>query len=80
MRIAPTIHYPHHLSWRFSYRSIVNTVRLSCGAFTILNRWLQGDSKPAKCISCNGCFKPGLEEGVIYCVVEKKEQEQAAKK
>jgi 2,4-dienoyl-CoA reductase-like NADH-dependent reductase (Old Yellow Enzyme family) len=46
----------------------------------LVNRWLQGDRKPAKCISCNGCFKPGLEEGGIYCVVEKKEQEKAAKK
>jgi 2,4-dienoyl-CoA reductase-like NADH-dependent reductase (Old Yellow Enzyme family) len=46
----------------------------------LVDRWLQGDGKPAKCISCNGCFKPGLEEGGIYCVVEKKEQEKAAKK
>ncbi len=36
------------------------------------NRWLQGDRSPAKCISCNSCFKPGLEEGGIYCVIEKK--------
>jgi len=27
-----------------------------------------------------GCFKPGLEEGEIYCVVEKKEKKKAAKK
>ena len=45
----------------------------------LARRWLQGDHKPAKCISCNSCFKPGLEEGGIYCVVEKKEQEEAAK-
>jgi len=38
----------------------------------MVNRWLQGDRKPAWCISCNGCFKPGLEEGEIYGVVEKK--------
>ncbi len=44
------------------------------------NRWLQGDHSPAKCISCNSCFKPGLEEGGIYCVQEKKEREKAAKK
>jgi 2,4-dienoyl-CoA reductase-like NADH-dependent reductase (Old Yellow Enzyme family) len=37
----------------------------------LVNRWLQGDRKPAKCISCNSCFKPGLEEGGIYCVAEK---------
>jgi len=45
----------------------------------LVNRWLQGDRKPARCISCNGCFKPGLEEGGIFCVVEKKEQEKAVK-
>jgi len=28
----------------------------------------------------NSCFKPGLEEGGIYFVVEKKEQEKAVKK
>jgi len=38
------------------------------------NRWLQGDRSPAKCISCNSCFLPGLEEGGIYCVIEKKER------
>ncbi|UCF01302.1 MAG: NADH:flavin oxidoreductase [Deltaproteobacteria bacterium] len=43
------------------------------------NRWLQGDRSPATCISCNSCFMPGLEEGGIYCVIEKKEQEKAAK-
>ncbi|MBW1607275.1 MAG: NADH:flavin oxidoreductase [Deltaproteobacteria bacterium] len=45
----------------------------------LANRWLQGDDSAAKCISCNGCFKPGLEEGGIYCVIEKKEREKAAK-
>ncbi len=43
------------------------------------NRWMRGDHSRAKCISCNGCFKPGLKEGGIYCVVEKKEREKAAK-
>jgi 2,4-dienoyl-CoA reductase-like NADH-dependent reductase (Old Yellow Enzyme family) len=43
------------------------------------NRWLQGERSPAKCISCNSCFQPGLEEGGIYCVVEKKQREKAAK-
>lgn len=41
----------------------------------LIKRWQDGDRKPARCISCNGCFKPGLKEGGIYCVVEKKEQE-----
>ena len=39
------------------------------------NRWRNGDRTPAACISCNGCFMPGIKEGGIYCVAEKKEQE-----
>lgn len=38
------------------------------------NRWKNGDRSPATCISCNGCFMPGIKEGGIYCVVEKKEK------
>ena len=45
----------------------------------LANRWLQGDRSPATCISCNSCFMPGLEEGGIYCVIEKKEREKAAR-
>ncbi|HSB52563.1 MAG TPA: NADH:flavin oxidoreductase [Dissulfurispiraceae bacterium] len=41
----------------------------------LVARWEEGDRSPARCISCNGCFKPGLKEGGIYCVVEKKEAE-----
>lgn len=39
-------------------------------------RWQEGDVATATCISCNGCFVAGLKEGGIYCVVEKKEQEE----
>lgn len=39
----------------------------------LINRWREGDLSPARCISCNGCFRPGIKEGGIYCVVEKKE-------
>lgn len=46
----------------------------------LANRWLQGDRKRAMCISCNKCFMPGREEGGIYCVIEKRKQEKAAKK
>lgn len=42
----------------------------------LAQRWSQDDLSPAKCISCNGCFKPGLKEGGIYCVIEAKEREQ----
>ncbi|HEY6006803.1 MAG TPA: NADH:flavin oxidoreductase, partial [Geobacteraceae bacterium] len=38
-------------------------------------RWQQGDEARARCISCNGCFKPGLKEKGIYCVVDKIERE-----
>ncbi len=41
----------------------------------LAKRWRMGDTSKAMCISCNGCFGPGLKEGGIYCVVEKKEQE-----
>ncbi len=40
----------------------------------LAQRWRQGDLSPAKCISCNGCFQPGLKEGGIYCVIEAKER------
>lgn len=41
----------------------------------LVRRWREGDLSPARCISCNGCFRPGLKEGGIYCVIEKKEAE-----
>lgn len=36
----------------------------------LVKRWQSGDTKRAKCISCNGCFKPGLSGEGIYCVIE----------
>jgi len=41
----------------------------------LANRWRSGNISPASCISCNKCFAPGLKEGGIYCVVERKERE-----
>ena len=38
-------------------------------------RWREGDEAKSRCISCNGCFKPGLKDGGIYCVVDKIERE-----
>jgi 2,4-dienoyl-CoA reductase-like NADH-dependent reductase (Old Yellow Enzyme family) len=46
----------------------------------LISRWQSGDETPARCISCNQCFVPGLTEGGIYCVVEKKEREKKAGK
>ena len=45
----------------------------------LVKRWQEGDRAPARCISCNSCFMPGIKEGGIYCVVEKKEQEKIQK-
>lgn len=38
-------------------------------------RWQGEDRSRSKCISCNGCFKPGLKEGGIYCVIDRIERE-----
>ena len=46
----------------------------------LANRWKRGDTAPAKCISCNSCFLPGIKEGGIYCVVEKKLKEKKQEK
>ncbi len=43
------------------------------------NRWRDGDLSPATCISCNSCFMPGIKEGGIYCVIEKKEKQRKRK-
>jgi 2,4-dienoyl-CoA reductase-like NADH-dependent reductase (Old Yellow Enzyme family) len=43
----------------------------------LVRRWEGGDTSPARCISCNGCFRPGLEEGGIYCVIEAEEEEES---
>jgi len=45
----------------------------------LIKRWQAGDYTHARCISCNGCFRPGLREGGIYCVVEKKEAQKRLK-
>jgi 2,4-dienoyl-CoA reductase-like NADH-dependent reductase (Old Yellow Enzyme family) len=42
-------------------------------------RWQAGDHTAARCISCNGCFKPGLEEGGIYCIVARKEAQESTR-
>jgi 2,4-dienoyl-CoA reductase-like NADH-dependent reductase (Old Yellow Enzyme family) len=35
----------------------------------LVRRWQADPSHRATCISCNGCFRPGLKEGGIRCVV-----------
>lgn len=41
----------------------------------LVNQWKTSPDHRATCISCNGCFRPGLKEGGIYCVVAKIERE-----
>jgi 2,4-dienoyl-CoA reductase-like NADH-dependent reductase (Old Yellow Enzyme family) len=43
----------------------------------LAKRWQSGDHTAATCISCSGCFLPGINDGGIYCVVDKKEKEKA---
>lgn len=40
----------------------------------LINRWKAGDESKAKCISCNGCVKAGMEGNGVYCVVEAKKK------
>jgi len=39
-------------------------------------KWQKGDVKQAACISCNGCFKPGLLKGGIFCIAEHKKRKE----
>lgn len=36
----------------------------------LINRWKSGDTKPATCISCNGCFGPGIKGVGVKCILE----------
>ena len=44
----------------------------------LARRWQSGDHAAATCISCSACFGPGIKEGGIYCVVDKKEQDKSS--
>jgi len=39
----------------------------------LAKRWRTGDTSPAECGSCGGCFKAGLKGG-IYCMTDRKEK------
>jgi len=41
----------------------------------LVKRWQEGDLARARCISCNGCFRPGMREGGIACVIDRMERE-----
>lgn len=36
----------------------------------LLERWKSGDTKPATCIYCSGCFGPGLKGEGVKCVIK----------
>ena len=40
----------------------------------LVHRWQSGDTSRARCISCNGCYRPGLREGGIACIVDRAER------
>ena len=40
--------------------------------------WHRDDGHIATCISCNGCFKPGLKGEGIYCIIDKIAAENSA--
>ncbi len=39
------------------------------------NIWSNDDSVPSTCISCNGCFRPGMKGEGIYCILDRIEAE-----
>ena len=46
----------------------------------LIKRWMDGDRSPARCESCNMCFKPALNGEGIYCYLEKKQKEKGEEK
>jgi len=40
----------------------------------LVNRWRSGDRSPARCISDNLCFRPGMMGKGIYCVTDEREK------
>jgi 2,4-dienoyl-CoA reductase-like NADH-dependent reductase (Old Yellow Enzyme family) len=45
----------------------------------LVNRWKSGDRRPARCVSDSGCFTPGFKGKGVFCVVEDREKQRAAK-
>jgi 2,4-dienoyl-CoA reductase-like NADH-dependent reductase (Old Yellow Enzyme family) len=40
----------------------------------LIKRWQSGDRSPARCLSDNLCFRPGMTGKGIYCVTEEREK------
>lgn len=45
----------------------------------LVNIWRQDPGHQSTCTSCNLCFRPGMREGGIYCVPERKRRERNQK-
>ncbi len=41
----------------------------------LVDLWKKDPDHRATCISCNKCFRPGLREGGIYCVIDRMQEE-----
>jgi 2,4-dienoyl-CoA reductase-like NADH-dependent reductase (Old Yellow Enzyme family) len=42
----------------------------------LINRWSTGDTAPARCISCNGCFEMMMKEKGLFCVQESNQSQE----
>lgn len=45
----------------------------------LVKRWKEGDTAPATCISCNGCFDTGIKGLGITCKVDREQKEKKRK-
>lgn len=44
----------------------------------LIRLWQEGGTARSRCISCNGCYRPGLRGKGIACIVEQAERKKAA--
>ena len=44
----------------------------------LVKQWQEGGRARSRCISCNGCYRPGLRGKGIACIVEQAERKKAA--
>jgi 2,4-dienoyl-CoA reductase-like NADH-dependent reductase (Old Yellow Enzyme family) len=44
----------------------------------LIRLWQEGSTARSRCISCNGCYRPGLRGKGIACIVEQAERKKAA--
>jgi len=43
----------------------------------LVSTWREEQDHRSTCISCNKCFRPGMREGGIYCVIDKAQTKEA---